>query len=309
MSVVAYLTQSGLTAKVHACYGKQMAEAELAALAELDNIPEALALLQGRELWAQEWVSATQRERHRVPDEALEIEFRSLGRFVAPQDKRFWQFFSHQQDLRRLVGDYHRFSTVEDFRSAAAGTIYEGSVSRGVQGERLPDFAAVEALLRSRYDDYLLRLIGANYKGVVGQRLGRLLGEATDRVNLLNLLRLKTYFPAQAERLARYLPAHHRLTQRLYARLSGAKNVEDARSILAAEPHFAALAGLPLGELEREQVRSLRRLYRQMIHSGEPSVVVAFAYLSDRGYALAELCAALGAVADRQASKKEATTW
>jgi|GEM_PF-1900965 len=309
MSVTAYLTQSGLTAKVRARYGRRLSEGELATVAGLGSTAEVTTFLQEREPWTRELSASDGAGLRRAMDKAMKAEFHSLGHFVAAGDKIFWQFYSHQQDLRRLLAEYPRFRMADELYSAAAGTIYEGSVKRNVQGGQLPGFAAMDALLRSRYDAYLLRLIANQYKGKTGQQLKRLLGEATDRVNLLSLLRLKTYFPVQAQTLARYLPAHHRLNQRLYAQLSAAKTVAELRSLLAAEPHFAPLAQLPLAELEQEQIRSLRRLYRQVIHGGEVSVAVAFVYLSDRAYALSEVCAAWETVAEREARKKEATTW
>jgi hypothetical protein len=299
---------TALCAKVRRRYGRQLSAAQLSALSALCGIDEAQAFLQARSPQDARLAVADSAQRRRMCDEALADEFRSLAYFVSPQDKAFWQFFPHMQTLRRLMADYPALRTAEDFRTAAIGTIFETTVSRTVQSGRLPDFAAAEALLRSGYERYMLRLIAAQYKGGDARRLKRLFGEATDRLNLMNLLRLKTYFPAEAETLARYLPAHHRLNQKLYARLSAAKTVDETRTLLATQPRFAALAHLPLPALAQEQTRTLRRLYRQVIHSGEASIAVAFAYLCDREYALADLCAALDTAAERT-RKKEVTAW
>jgi len=299
---------AALCAKVRSRYGRQLSAAELSALSALCGSDEAQAFLQAHSPQDAHLAAADSAHRRRLCDEALANEFRSLAYFVSPQDKPFWQFFPHMQTLRRLMADYPTFRTGGDFRLATVGTIFETAVSRAVQSDRLPDFAAAEALLRSRYERYMLRLIAAQYRGGDGRRLKRLFGEAADRLNLMNLLRLKAYFPAEAETLARYLPTHHRLNQRLFARLSAAKTVDETRTLLATQPRFAALAHLPLPAFAQEQTRALRRLYRQVIHSGETSISVAFAYLCDREYALADLCAALDAAAER-ISKKEATAW
>ena len=307
--MTACLRQAGLTVKVRARYGKQLTEAELSAISELGSIEETCAFLQDRSEQELSLAIAGNTHRRLALTRIMEEEFRSLGRFVPPGDKAFWQFFPHMQALRRLMSDYHSFRSGEDFCNATSGTIYEAGVRRIVQKGSLPDCSAAEALLYSRYDSYMLRLIQTRYQGAVNHRLKRLLGEATDRLNLLNLLRLKAYFPAEAQTLARYLPARYRLSRQLYTRLSAAKTMEETRSLLAAEPHFAALAHLPLPALAQEQVDSLRRLYRQVIRSGEPSIAVAFAYLCDRAYAMEALAAVLDTVAEREASKKEATVW
>lgn len=284
MSTAAYLSYAGLVTKVRALYGKTMGADDFTRLKSMKSLDEVIEYLRGHPGWRSSMQTLSlgytgRLELEKALAQELISEHKALGHFVRQDDSAFWAYPRHAADLRRIIAAYPRLRSVEELRSLTAGTIYAKTVQQIPAGS-LPEFAAIECLLRSRYYTYLYQLVAKGYSGDASQRLKRLLGEAADHLNLLNLLRLKEYFPTQASLIIRYIPVHYRLNRRLFGQLNAAPTAGQAREILRGHSSLGKLAELPLTELDLALQQSMIGLLRQVIRSGEPSIAVAYAYLS-----------------------------
>lgn len=293
MSTAAYLSYAGLVTKVRALYGKAMNAQDFAALSAMQNLDEVVAFLRAHPGWRNAMQALPTGYAGRLElEKALALELQSehtaLGHFIQNSDKAFWDFPRHLQDLRRILGDYPHLRSIDELQLRAEGTIYAKSLSQ-LTGNQLPEFSALEGLLRGRYYTYLYRLITTAYTGDTSQRLKRLLGETADRLNLLALLRLKRYFPQQASLLHQYIPLHHRLSRRFYGQLNAAATFEQALDILRTHPTLSRLAQLSLPDLDLELQNSALSLLRQILRNAEPSIAVAYAYLSYKELMLTKL--------------------
>ncbi|MFQ7452088.1 MAG: V0D/AC39 family V-type ATPase subunit [Flavonifractor plautii] len=102
----------------------------------------------------------------------------------------------------------------------------------------LPDFTLAEAALRTAYFSHLYRIVHRQYTGRTQKVLLRALGEQIDLLNIIHVLRLKTYFPqTEPETYLRVLfPFHYRLNPDFTRALCAAPGVDDVFALLRDSP-------------------------------------------------------------------------
>lgn len=110
----------------------------------------------------------------------------------------------------------------------------------------LPDFTLAEAALRTAYFSHLYRIVHCQYTGRTQKVLLRALGEQIDLLNIIHVLRLKTYFPqTEPETYLRVLfPFHYRLNPDFTRALCAAPGVDDVFALLRDSPYRGKLGGV-----------------------------------------------------------------
>lgn len=305
MSVTAYMKNAGLVTKVRALYGKRLSEADFAALRGMSSVEEIYVFLRDHPGWSTGMQALAQGFPGRLEVEKalygeLIAEYHAIGHFVAAGDKKLWGFLEHLQDLMRIMHGFRSYQTVEDLRQAAAGTIYVKNVAHATQSGLLPDYPALETLLRTRYYVYLYRQAMSSSGRV---QLQRMLGESVDYINLLNLLRIKHYFPANSAEIARYIPVHHRLNRKLFIKMTTAADYEDANELLRQSPTLGYLAELNPQQTEKKTQEALLKLFRRVITTAEPSVAVGYAYICYKEMMLSAIYSIIESVKYEQTTK------
>lgn len=315
----AYSRYGALRAKAMAMYGNRLRAAQyrhIAGLADLDAVLDYLATLPG---WADtvQTLRATPRRLDRALLEgALRDKYRQeylrLLAFVPGGERAGFSFPVRQAELDALlaaishiqIGDalspdaLSPFLEESDLSPAAlcGAASYDGLLAvarsslyypalvqlRSDTGGPPQDMAAAGTLLQSCYFANLYKTARRAYTGEVRALLGRALGEEADLLNLIHLLRLKTYFP-QVEDLEPYLlPFHYRLKPAFLHRLCQAPDADALSALLSDSPYAAAFAGVKVQEVEDRYRHALYRFNRRQLMLGRPSVYSAISYLNLR---------------------------
>lgn len=168
-------------------------------------------------------------------------EYRGLSHFVPREAKALVSFpvrLAELQDimsaLRRLKSSgqakplpasrYDRVESRVDRKALAACTDYDGLLAaaegsiyyapllhiRSGAAGALPDYTTAEALLRSTYFSHMYRLIHKHTSGETQRVLLRSFGEQIDLLNIIHILRLKTYFPGDDQYFSALFPFNYR---------------------------------------------------------------------------------------------------
>lgn len=309
-----------LSAKVHALYGKRLRAAEFAALAERKDPAEILEALRHHPGWSrglaqaapEGWSYVGRVEVERALWGELELEYLSLTHYVPREDRELMQFLvrlaersailSALRDLRagRPSGaEEHipallrqsrvdaaalaRCASYDQMLDAVKGSIYYPALHhlRPRPGEALPDYTIAECVLRTAYFSHMYRIAQRQYGGAVQKVLLRAMGEQVDLLNIIRILRLKTYFPdtPQEEYLAVLSPFHYRLKPELTRRLCTAPDAAAVFRLLEGTPYRDSFRGVEVLDVEEYYRRALYLFNRHQLVTGPASVYTAMAYL------------------------------
>lgn len=310
-----------LSAKVHALYGKRLRAADFAALAERKDPAEILEALRRHPGWSrglaqaapEGWSYVGRVEVERALWEELELEYLSLAHYVPREDRELMQFLvrlaersailSALRDLKagRSAGGGEgrapailqrsrvdaaalaRCAGYDQLLAAVKGSIYYPALLhlRPRPGEALPDYTIAECLLRTAYFSHMYRIAQRQYAGAVQKVLLRSMGEQVDLLNIIRILRLKTYFPAtsQEEYLSVLSPFHYRLKPELTRRLCAAADAKTVFRLLEETPYRDSFRGVEVLDVEEYYRRALYQFNRHQLITGQASVYTAMAYL------------------------------
>lgn len=318
--ITSYMKYGALSAKVRAMYGKRLRADDFEHMATLGGPQDVMESLRAQPGWtaAVADLSADRCYVGRVELEAalrrqLSHDYGALIHFVPRVDKdivsfpvRLAELSEIMNALRRLksgTGDAGGPSAPEyasamkidraamrtcisyaSLVNAAKGSIYHIPLAslRPDQSGGPPDYAVVEAILQAAYYSYLYKVVHQNYAGETQRVLLRAFGEQVDLLNLIHLLRIKTYFPGEAAFHATLFPFSYKLTEDKLKALSAAAGREEFFALLEGTPYAKALDGLPqtAAGLEAYYRSALYRFNKRQLTSGEPSVYTAVAYLN-----------------------------
>ena len=138
-----------------------------------------------------------------------------------------------------------------------------------------------EAALRTAYFSHLYRIVHCQYTGRTQKVLLRALGEQIDLLNIIHVLRLKTYFPqTEPETYLRVLfPFHYRLNPDFTRALCAAPGVDDVFALLRDSPYRDCFDGVAVGAVEEYYQRAICRFNKRQLAAVPPSIYTAVAYL------------------------------
>ena len=185
--------------------------------------------------------------------------------------------------LRLDEGALASCTSYDQLLDAARDTIY-APVLRHLRPSRdgaLPDFTLAEAALRTAYFSHLYRIVHRQYTGRTQKVLLRALGEQIDLLNIIHVLRLKTYFPqTEPETYLRVLfPFHYRLNPDFTRALCAAPGVDDVFALLRDSPYRDCFDGVAVGAVEEYYQRAICRFNKRQLTAVPPSIYTAVAYL------------------------------
>lgn len=308
----ALMDYGALCTKAKALYGKRLRLSDFERIAACHDVAEVAEYLRGHPAWS----ASSQRLSGGVYIGRVELElalwqqfredYQSLLHFVPRQDRALMAFPLLLQEqrailaaLRRLQAGHPVFTpqavvhsaldwkgvlNCTDFDgliAAAERTIYGPALRRlRPSGSGLPDYATAEILLRSVYFSHMYRVIQHNYAGEVRKILLRSYGEQIDLLNLIHILRLKTYFPDQRDYLPLLFPFNYRLRPELIRQLCAAPDVDGVFALLKDTPYAKAFERVEVGEVEDYYRRAFYQFNRRQLTSGPPSVCAAVSYLN-----------------------------
>ncbi|QIA32689.1 hypothetical protein [Flavonifractor plautii] len=314
------MTYGALSAKIRALYGKRLRADDFARLAGLKNEAELLEALRQHPGWSRAlslvppgaWSYVGRVEMEGALRDELRLEYRSLSYYVPREDKPLMQFQLRAAERSALLAALRRLKTgryakeppptsavplrlrldegalasctsYDQLLDAARDTIY-APVLRHLRPSRdgaLPDFTLAEAALRTAYFSHLYRIVHRQYTGRTQKVLLRALGEQIDLLNIIHVLRLKTYFPqTEPETYLRVLfPFHYRLNPDFTRALCAAPGVDDVFALLRDSPYRDCFDGVAVGAVEEYYQRAICRFNKRQLTAVPPSIYTAVAYL------------------------------
>lgn len=314
------MTYGALCTKVRALYGKRLRFSDFELLAGMKSEGELLDYLRRHPGWCRaiERLGTDLPYIGRIELEAalreeLRLEYLSLHHFVPRGDKLMMQFRVRLAEreailnvLRRLhTGKYAKgmppaprivlqgkidypalraAASYDDVLAAARNSIYYPVLLhlRPGPGEPMPDYTVTESLLEAAYFSHIFRLIHNSYRGQTQRVLLQAFGQQVDLMNLIHLLRLKTYFPDTP--LDTYLtvlyPFNYKLSPQVTRDLCAAPDVQSTLALIRQTPYAKEFEDVAVEAVEDYYRRAFYIFNRRQLLTGVPSVYVAMAYLS-----------------------------
>ena len=185
--------------------------------------------------------------------------------------------------LRLDEGALASCTSYDQLLDAARDTIY-APVLRHLRPSRdgaLPDFTLAEAALRTAYFSHLYRIVHCQYTGRTQKVLLRALGEQIDLLNIIHVLRLKTYFPRRSRRpiCAFSSPFTTASTPTSPRALCAAPRRGRRLRPAAGLPYRDCFDGVAVGAVEEYYQRAICRFNKRQLAAVPPSIYTAVAYL------------------------------
>ena len=286
--MTAEMAYGALSAKVRALYGKRLRSDDFARLAARRSEAEILDELRQHPGWSRAlalvppgaWGYVGRVEVERALQEELRLEYQSLAYYVpreAPPPPRI-ALHSRLDEAAAAA-----CTTYDQLTEAARDTIYYSALRqlRPPRTDELPDFTRADAVLRTAYYAHLLRIVRSQYQGRTQKVLLRAIGEQIDLLNILHILRLKTYFPqTPREDYAGVLfPFQYRLTMDFLRRLCEAPGAEGAYELLRESPYGDCFDETAVDAVEEYYQRAVFRFNKRQLSAVPPSIYTAIAYL------------------------------
>ena len=307
-----------LTAKVRAMYGKRLRFEDFERMSRCTDVESVLIDLHRSPGWApavegldpSEDVYVGRVELENALRGELLREFRSLMHFVPQSDRQIMAFpvLIAERDailraMRRLKAgagyhgmpyppqfllhshvDSHALELCQDYDAlviAASGTIY-APVLQHMRPENggLPDYMVTESLMRTAYFTHMFRTAKQHYSGSTKTLLLRAFGEQTDLLNLIHILRIKTYFPDMEDMFTVLFPFNFRLSPEFLRTLCAAPTAAAAFELVRRSPYGESFQNVDATEVEEYYRRAFYLFNRRQLLTGAPSIYTAISYLN-----------------------------
>ncbi|MEG1857656.1 MAG: V-type ATPase subunit [Pseudoflavonifractor sp.] len=313
--ITANMRYGALAAKVRAMYGKRLRFSDFEAMAALHTEAEVLEYLRTQPGWAAAVASLGGSYVGRVELEgalgqALWQAYSGRSHFVPKGARALVAFPQRLAELDEIMFALRRMKakghvkppseslylpkTKVDRKALATCTDYDGLLAAAKESiylpsllhlrpdtaGALPDYATTEALLHAAYYSHMYKVIDKQYGGETKSVLLRAFGEEIDRLNLIHILRLKTYFPGDSRYYSALFPFHYRLKPEKIKALCDASDVNEVFSLIRETPYASDFSDLSLGEVERRYRQSFYTFQKRLLVTGTPGVYTAMAYLN-----------------------------
>lgn len=314
-----------LSTKVRAIYGRRLKYQDFVNLASMATVADAMDYLRNTG-WApaMEQLNGVPLRRSTLESalrNQVREEFVRVSSFVPRSDKAIMEYPVRKAELegilyslRRIKAgrikaveplsarfiihskmNYQALTTCQDYDGlleAAEHSIYYDALRhlRPEEAGALPDYATVEALLNAVYFSYFFRLVEKEYTGEVKKDLLRSNGVQVDLLNILHVLRLKTYFPDETNFLPVLLPFHYRLKPDQLRALCSAPSPEAVFELLKGTSYAKAFENIHVSEIEDYYRRTLYIVNKRLLTTGTPSVCTAIAFLTLRDLERQAVC-------------------
>ena len=313
------MTYGALCAKTRALYGKRLRLADYQHMAGLESVEDVMEYLRLKPGWSAAVGHLLEQygggfigrvELEAVLWDQVYTEYAGLSHYVPRSDRAIMQFPVLLAEVRAILATLRRLKaghvkdtpvsfrllagsrldpkvlwTLSDYAAlteAAKETIYHAALRRmrPAEGEALPDYAAAEALLRSTYFSHMYRVIHKQYAGETQKVLLRAYGEQIDLLNIIHILRLKTYFPGVDSYFAVLFPFNYRLRPEFIRALCAAPDAAGVFELLKGSPYASSFTDVDVGEVEDYYRRAFYSFNKRQLISGRPSIYTAMAYLN-----------------------------
>ncbi len=308
-------TYGALAAKSRALYGKRLRMSDYDQMAAMRSTGEVLDYLSNHPAWSRtlrdkHFEIPSRIYVERALHDEIWAEYQSLNAFTLRGDKLALSFPVMQLELEEILMNLRRLAPQEswrederaparlfrtgkvDYKKLSSCTDYDGLLEatkktvyydalrdlRSPEGG-LPDYTSAEILLRSTYYTTLFRAFRRHYGGQVQKAMLRGLGEKVDLQNLIHILRLKTYFPAERQYITSLYPFNYRLSPETIRRLCDAPDAEAALDIIGETRYGERFQGRTLRELEDFSLEISAKFNRQQLRASPPSIYTAISYL------------------------------
>lgn len=170
----------------------------------------------------------------------------------------------------------------DELTAAAAGSIFGPVLQhlRSQGGAALPDYMMTESLLRTAYFTHVYRVIHRRYAGETKDLLLRAFGRQIDLLNLIHVLRIKTYFPQMQDLFTVLFPFNYRLSQEFLTALCAAPDAAAAFALVARSAYAESFCSVDVAEVEDYYRRAFYEFNRRQLLTGTPCVYTAMSYLN-----------------------------
>lgn len=308
-----------LAAKVRALYGRRLRYEDFQQLGRCTSEQEVLSALRQYPGWAAAAAGLEPSQDQYIGRVELENalggqlarEYQALWHFIPQRDRELMHFpvLLAERDailraLRRLKAstgyqgiphpsrqlqhsavDPQALETCQDYNgltAAAERSIYAPVLRhlRPEGGEALPDYMIAEALMRTAYFSHMYRVIYHRYAGETKALLLKAFGRQTDLLNLIHILRIKTYFPGTEELQPLLFPFHYRLKPDFLRALCAAADAPAAFALIRTSPYAESFQNVDVTEVEDYYRRAFWEFNRRQLLTGAPSVYTAMSYLN-----------------------------
>lgn len=315
-----YMRYGALAAKVKALYGKRLRFSDFEHMAGLPNEQSILDYLRTQPGWSAAVSAAlsamnTSGYVGRMElEDALRLqiwrEYEGLNHFVPRPDKNLVAFPLRQAELLAILGTLRRLKShgrvregvlalpnlpfkvnrkaliaCKDYNgllAAVQGSIYYEPLLhiRPDNPDVLPDYTTTEALLRSTYFSHIYRIIYKSYSGETKSVLLKGMGERVDLLNIIHILRLKTYFPGDDQYYSALFPINYKLRPEKIKAMCDAADVSQVFAVLQDTPYAGRFTSLDVAGVEDCYRRSFYTFNKRLLVSGPPSIYTAVSYLN-----------------------------
>ncbi len=306
----------GAAAKVRSMYGRRLRPEDYSALLGMHSVREAAEYLRGFRSYTDvlrgvDVAALGRADLEHVLSGALNQEFIRIYRFMSKEDHpllgrlieraeideilsflRAWDPALDHEYVCRMPDDFLKYSSI-DFKKLEHVTDFEQFWSelehskyylplanlprdRGAS----PEYPLAKSVMDAKYYTDLFTLIDKRYSGDVALKLKEGYGAEVDLLNIVSVLRIKTYFPTMEEDIRGYLlPVGGRERERFLDALVAAPDADAALAVVKASPYKALFSGGKLRTIDDYAEMYLYRFNKKIMTVPVPSVYTPLAYL------------------------------
>lgn len=320
-----------ISAKVRAMYGRRLRQADWDSLNSMRSVSSVASYLKRHPGWAKPMenlpgIGATRRETEAVIRKAVINEYIRLFSFASLDDRGFMLFpvyrFEYETILSKLrslksglkshagspIPDFFKNRSKLDFNSLSLAESWSGILqavkhtlfyealltAQSPHLASLPDYTAVGVLLEGKYYEAINKFVSSRYKGATKDLFVRALGQESDLLNLIHIMRLKRFFPDSSRSLDSVLfPVHYRLRRDFFDRVIAAPDYNSALSLIDGTYYAKFFRDRQFDKIEDYYREKIELFNRRELLSAPPSPYTATAYLTLKEFEVRRLNSAI----------------
>ncbi len=306
----------GAAAKVRSMYGRRLRPEDYAALLAMHGVREAAEYLRGFKSYTDvlrgvDISSLGRAELERVLSGALNDEFIRIYRFMSKEDHpllgrlieraeideilsflRAWDPSLDQEYVCRMPDYFLKYSSI-DFKKLEHATDFEQFWSELEHSKYYlplanlprdrgssPEYPLAKSVMDAKYYSDLFTLIDRHYSGDVALKLREGYGAEVDLLNIVAVLRIKTYFPTMEDDLRGYLlPVGGKEREKFIDALVAAPDAQAALEVVKSSPYRTLFSYGTYRTIDNYAEMYLYRFNRKIMTAPVPSVYTPLAYL------------------------------